>query len=125
MNICLTNPNSRAGFPFHLSHKDVLDIFSVKSPITTQMTEILKGTSYSSTSITVHELLIYITEALEELISNPTITNYLKEASKLLHDSVFTSERGPELVKIATGDQDANITTYFTKAKILFQELLK
>ena len=123
MNICLTSPNARSGFPFHLAHNDVLNIFSVKSPLTTQMTEILQGTSYSSGSITVHELLVYISEALEELIANPIITNNPRETSKLLHDSMYTVESGPQLIKAATGDQDASMTTYLTKAKILFQEL--
>ena len=123
MNICLISPNSRSNFPFHLAHNDVLNIFSVKSPLTTQMAEILQGTSYTSRNITVHELLIYIAEALEELITNPIITNNPRETSKILHESMYEVESGPQLIKAATGDQDASMTTYLTKAKILFQEL--
>ena len=90
LNIFLTTPNRQTEFPFYLPREEVLNIFSVDSHLAAQMTEIMKGTSCSRSSITVHELLTYVTEALEALITDPTITDNPKEGFELLLASVQT-----------------------------------
>ena len=102
----------------------MLGLFRVDSLLAAQMTEIMRGTSCVRRSITVHELLIYVINALESLIANPTLIDNSKEGTELLLESVHYTEKGPELLRLATGVRDATLVAYFTKAKILFAELL-
>ena len=98
----LTDRNPRVGFPFNLMHEEVLKLFTVESHLAKQMTEIMVGMSCTRKNITIHEMLCYIIDAFESLINTQTLVDHSKEGSELLLDYVHDTEKGPQLLRLAT-----------------------
>ena len=68
-------------------------------------------------------MLCYIIDAFESLINTQTLVDHSKEGSELLLDYVHDTEKGPQLLRLATWVWDTTLVVYLTKAKILFAEL--
>ena len=123
VNEFLTAPNPQAEFPFYLPRDEVINIFSIDSQLASKMTSILKGTAWHKTTITVHEILTYITDSLTSLTTNPSVTTNRKEGFELLLASVQTAANRTGLMKLATKNGEISLSAYLTTTKTLFEEL--
>ena len=61
---------------------------------------------------------------MDLLISHQTLLDHPEEASVVLFESVYNTERGPDLLKAVTGVKEPTLNLFLTKSKILFSELL-
>ena len=124
LNTFVNPRNLRPGFPFHLEPGEVLKLYRQRSPLSHQITGILKHTRAPQQKVSLLEALELIIQALTTLINNQDILNSKEHGTAVLKDAVTTISVNPELLHLVTGLLEPSLDGFLKKSKLLFEELL-
>ena len=124
LNTFVNPRNPRAGFPFHLEPGAVLNLYRQSSPLSYQMSGILKDTKAPQQKVSFLEALELIIQALTTFINNQYILESKEHGTEVLKSAVQTVAVNPELLSLVTGLLEPTLEGFLKKSKILFEELL-
>ena len=124
LNTFVNPRNLRAGFVFHLEPGEVLNLYKQKSPLSYQITGILKHTRAPQLKVSLLEALQLIIQALNTLIQNQEIINSKGHGTAVLKDAVRTTSVNSDLLHLVTGLNEPPLDGFLKKTVVLFEELL-